>query len=100
MQAMMTAIPRELPVFTAAALLLAAAALVVGAAGDAPTNPLRSGRYEDLVSFFREWRAFQRPKLVEGVPDYSAAAMAAQQRGLEDFRRRLATIDAGGWTAE
>ena len=69
--------------------LLLAAALVAGSSG--------SARYEDLLSFFREWRAFQRPKLVEGVPDYSAAAMAAQQRGLEDFRRRLAAIDAAGW---
>ena len=93
----MTAIPRELPVFTAAALLLAAAAFVAGASGNPPPNPPRSARYEDLLSLFREWRVFQRPKVVEGVPDYSAAAMAAQQRGLEDFRRRLAAIDAGGW---
>src|SRR6185369_5034007 len=97
MQARMSVISRELPVLTAAALLLAAAALVVGAPGNSPANPPRSARYEDLLSFFREWRAFQRPKLVEGVPDYGAAAMAAQHRGLEDFRRRLAAIDAGGW---
>ena len=93
----MTAIPRELPVFTAAALLLTAAAFVVGAAGNAPPGPPRSARYEDLLAFFREWRAFQRPKLVDGVPDYGAAAMAEQRRGLEGFRRRLAAIDAGGW---
>src|SRR5262245_50888925 len=30
----------------------------------------RSSRYEDLVSLFGEWRAFQKPKLVNGVPDY------------------------------
>jgi hypothetical protein len=94
MQARMTAISRELPVFT---LLLAAAALVVGAAGNASPDPPRSGRYEDLLSFFREWRAFQGPKLVDGVPDYGAGTMAAQQRGLEAFRRRLAAIDARGW---
>ena len=35
------------------------------------------GGYQDLVTLFREWRAFQKPKLVDGVPDYSAAAMAA-----------------------
>ena len=93
----MSVISREMPVLTAAALLLAAAALVVGAPGNTPPSPSRSARYEDLLSFFREWRAFQRPKLVEGVPDYGAAAMAAQHRGLEDFRRRLAAIDAGGW---
>src|SRR5438552_2961192 len=70
-------------------ILLLLAALVAGPPG--------GGRYEDLLSFFREWRSFQRPKLVEGVPDYSAASMAAQQRGLENFQRRLAAIDTGGW---
>ncbi len=89
--------PRELSVFTAAACLLAGAAFLAGAAGNAPPGPPRSTRYEDLLSFFREWRSFQRPKLVDGVPDYSAVAMAAQQHDLEDYRRRLAAIDAGGW---
>jgi uncharacterized protein DUF885 len=93
----MIVIPRELSVFSMAALLLAAAAFVAGAAGQAPPSAPRSARYEDLLSFFREWRVFQKPKLLDGVPDYSAAAMAAQQRGLEDFRRRLAAIDVGGW---
>ena len=92
----MTLIPRELSVFTAAACLLAAAALVAATAGNAP-DPPRSARYEDLLSFFREWRSFQKPKLVDGVPDYSASAMAAQNRELETWRRRLAAIDPGGW---
>ena len=60
--------------------------------------PPASKRYEDLVALFGEWRAFQKPKLVAGVPDYTAAAMAAQQRGLVSFQRRLAAIDATRWT--
>ncbi len=56
-----------------------------------------TARYEDLVSFFRGWRAFQKPKIVDGIPDYRAAAMAAQQRELEAFRQRLAAIDPGAW---
>ena len=93
---MMTVIPRDLSVFTAAASLLAAS-LLVGAAVNATPDPPRSARYEDLLSFFRDWRSFQKPKLVDGAPDYSAAAMAAQQRELENYRRRLAAIDGGGW---
>jgi hypothetical protein len=83
-------IPRELSVLLTAACLLAAAAGL--AAGDA-----RSARYQDLLSFFREWRSFQKPKLVDGVPDYTAGAMAAQQRELGAFRQRLAAIDPSGW---
>ena len=55
------------------------------------------GSYDRLIAFFKEWRAFQRPRLVDGVPDYSAAAMAAQQRALGDMQRRLAAIDPSGW---
>jgi hypothetical protein len=56
-----------------------------------------AARYEDLVSLFSEWREFQKPKLVNGVPDYSAEAMAAQQRALGDYQKRLASIDPDGW---
>ena len=34
-------------------------------------------RYDDLVQLFVQWREFQKPKLVDGVPDYSARAMEA-----------------------
>src|SRR4030095_14251537 len=44
-----------------------------------------------------EWRAFQRPNLIGGVPDYSTRAMSAQHRELPAFQRRLAGIDATGW---
>ena len=42
----------------------------------------RSSSYEDLVALFTDWRAFQKPKLSDGVPDYSAPAMAAQHKAL------------------
>ena len=52
----------------------------------------------DLPSFFADWRAFQRPKLVDGVPDYSAAAMLAQHTELATWQRRLAAMDTTGWS--
>src|SRR6516164_7862588 len=61
-----------------------------------PSSPAPAG-YDDLVRFFREWRAFQKPKLVDGVPDYGTSAMAAQARELETYRQRLAAIDPGAW---
>src|SRR5262245_59086399 len=53
--------------------------------------------FADLTKLFAEWRAFQRPALIGGVPDYSARAMSAQHRELPAFRRRLADIDKSGW---
>ena len=47
------------------------------------------GTARDLEAFFQEWRAFERPEVVDGVPDYSAAAMSAQQAALADWQGRL-----------
>ena len=55
-------------------------------------------RYEDLVAFFSEWREFQQPQSVDGVPDYSAAAMARQHRELESYQSRLTAMDTSGWS--
>jgi hypothetical protein len=54
-------------------------------------------RHEDLVTLFTAWRTFQQPKLMNGVPDYSPRAMAAQQRELATYRKRLAAFDTTGW---
>jgi len=54
--------------------------------------------YDDLVALFVDWRAFESPTGVDGVPDYSAANMAAQYRELGEYRARLADIDTSGWS--
>lgn len=69
---------------------------IVAGTGSSEASPPASG-HDGLVAFFRQWRAFQKPKLVDGVPDYGAAAMAAQQRELADVRQRLAAIDPSAW---
>ena len=43
--------------------------------------------YDDLVRLFREWRKFQRPKVTDGVPDYTPAAMSEQARRLKGFQK-------------
>ncbi|MEO8188725.1 MAG: DUF885 family protein [Acidobacteriota bacterium] len=80
-----------------AACLLAAATLVAGPEGRPSASSKRSASYEDLASFFREWRSFQKPKLVDGVPDYTPRAMAAQRTELSSWQSRLAAIDPHGW---
>ena len=81
-----------------AAAIAAAISTACGASSSgSATSGSRSTRYEDLLALFTEWRAFQKPKLADGVPDYSADAMAAQQRELPAYERRLHTIDPAGW---
>jgi hypothetical protein len=67
------------------------------AATAAAPSPPGASRYEDLVSFFKDWRAFQKPRVVEGIPHYNAGAMGAQQHALETYKKRLAAIDPSGW---
>jgi uncharacterized protein (DUF885 family) len=76
-------------------LCLAAFAMAVTAHA-APAAAGKEG-YGNLVAFFRDFRSFQKPQIVDGVPDYTAAAMAAQQREIESYRKRLAAIDPSGW---
>jgi hypothetical protein len=75
----------------------AIAVAILFAASTAPLKPSQGAGHADLVALFTGWRAFQKPKLVDGVPDYTAPAMAAQQRELAGYQRRLAGIDASGW---
>lgn len=80
--------------------VVAALAALAPAAGPPPasaSSQAETSRYEDLGALFVEWRAFQAPKVIDGVPDYSPAAMAAQHRELAAWRRRLQAIDPTGW---
>lgn len=80
------------PTVVVAAIALAATGLISG-----PRVAAQGSTHTDLVALFSDWRAFQRPRLVDGVPDYTSAAMAAQQRELPAYQRRLAAIKTAGW---
>ena len=53
--------------------------------------------YETLLALFEDWRDFETPEMADGAPDYSDAAMAEKQAGLETYRARLEAIDPNGW---
>ena len=78
--------------------------LIVGLVGlfccssnDSEAIPAGSGTYEGLVRLFEEWREFQKPVIVEAVPDYTAEAMAKQHLDLKGYQDRLAAIDPRSW---
>jgi hypothetical protein len=64
---------------------------------DAENTEYISTSYEDLCVLFREFREFVKPRVVDGVPDYSREAMAQQHQGLNKFQERLAAFDKSGW---
>ena len=77
-------------------LCAACAAWVLACApAEPPTVP---ASYDDLVTFFREWREFERPVFTDGVPDYTAPAMERQYAQLAECAARLAAMDTSGWS--
>ncbi|MFC1661707.1 DUF885 family protein [Gemmatimonadota bacterium] len=86
------------------ALTLMAGCEPGNATSDEPTGaetsvvPSPTVAYEDLVALYQEWRAFQRPQFVDGVPDYSPEAMARQHRELAEYQARLAALDTSDWS--
>ena len=57
----------------------------------------RESRYDDLVQLFNSVRELPEAELNSGVPDYTAAAMEKQDRGLKQFQKRLAAMEIGHW---
>jgi hypothetical protein len=76
-----------------AAALLSVAVLLPH---DAPAQASRN--YATLVAQFTEWRAFEEPPRVNGVPDYSPATNTRRLQGLRQRLAKLAAIDTTGWT--
>jgi hypothetical protein len=48
---------------------------------------------QDVATLFSQWREFQRPLRVNGVPDYSPKAMAAQAKALPDWFSKVDALD-------
>ncbi len=74
--------------------LLLAALLVVAAAAVPSAQP---ATYPQLLALFQEWRAFEEPPRVNGVPDYTPATNARRLAGLRTMQDRLRDIDTAGW---
>src|SRR5688572_29671393 len=58
----------------------------------------QSTSYDQLLALFKEWRAFEEPPRVNGVPDYSPATNARRLAELTRLQARLQAIDTNGWT--
>lgn len=63
-----------------------------------PSQPLaKAHTYEELVTMFKEWREFESPEMIDGIPDYTAESMKKQHAGLLNWQRRLDAFDTTGW---
>jgi hypothetical protein len=75
---------------------LVTGALLVSAAMSAGDAQART--YDQLLTLFKEWRVFEEPPRVNGVPDYSAATNARRLGELRRLQDRLQALDTTGWS--
>jgi hypothetical protein len=54
-------------------------------------------KYEDLVALFNDWRAFEKPPVREGAPDYTEATFKSRWNEFEELREKLKAIDTTAW---
>jgi hypothetical protein len=53
--------------------------------------------YDRLLTLFADWRTFEEPPRVNGIPDYSPATNAKRLAALRQLQARLRAIDTTGW---
>ena len=86
-----------MPSTRAAGPLFAAFLAFLAIAVTSPAARADDAAYARLVALFEEWRAFERPSIRDGAPDYSDSAMRAKAKGLKSLQRRLAEINIKEW---
>lgn len=57
----------------------------------------QSSNFPALLALFHDWRRFEEPPRIAGVPDYSAATNTRRLKALKALQLRLALIDTSGW---
>jgi len=61
------------------------------------TNVAAAQSHDDLVQLFEDWRAFERPPMRDGAPDYTAERFAEAHAELADYQARLNAMDTSDW---
>ena len=56
------------------------------------------GSNQNLVEFFRKWRSFENPPLLDGAPNYTAEAFENRIPEFKVLQQQLNAIDTTGWS--
>ena len=56
--------------------------------------------YTSLVSFFKEWRAFEKPAFLNGAPDYTVVNFNKRWATFKRLQSKLNGIDTTSWSIE
>jgi len=59
-----------------------------------------SNNYSELVRLFKEWRVFEKPPLLDGVPDYTIETFEKRWAKFKKLQSGLQSIDTTNWAVE
>ena len=59
-----------------------------------------SNDYQDLVTLFKDWRAFENPPKLDGAPDYTKATFEKRWPKFLELQKTLKSIDTSNWSIE
>jgi hypothetical protein len=65
-------------------------------------QPLKkvSANHQDLVALFKEWRAFEKPPLLNGAPDYTAKTFERRYPDFKKLQAKLLSMDTVTWSVD
>ena len=65
----------------------------------AQEKTLNTDKHQELITLFDDWRSFEAPPLLEGLPDYSQATFDKRWPTFVVLKKRLQEISKKDWTA-
>ena len=71
--------------------------LLMGSYAVSAVSQTAGSPQDALVEIFQAAQGLRQPELVEGIPDFSAAAVERQKAGLAELRSRFDELDPTGW---
>jgi hypothetical protein len=71
---------------------------LIGASGISQQK--QTNNYTSLVSLFKDWRAFEKPPLLKGAPDYTVLSFNKRLPAFKRLQSRLNEIDTSSMTIE
>lgn len=63
-----------------------------------PVRTKTEASYEDLVQLFKDWRAFENPPLLNGMPDYTNTTFERRWPEFKTLQTQLHSMDTSGWS--
>ncbi len=88
------------PILAGLVIVISILALQIASCNDATSQIDQvesSNQYEDLVALYHDWRAFEKPPLMEGAPDYTKTTFDKRWPEFQYLQAQLTSMDTTGW---